>query len=156
MSKSSIKYQTILKVLIGIGIIILLNVVGNYVFTTLDLTEEKRFTLTEPTSELLESLDEVVYVKVLLDGELPAGVKRLQKATKEMLDDFRSHSGYIEYEFENPLDGEVEVVNQRKMQLAKDNIMPSNLIVQGKEEKRELLFYTYAIISYKGLSLIHI
>ncbi len=150
MGQSNLKYQTILKILIAIGIIILINVVGNFIFGTVDLTEEKRFTLTKPTKELLSNLDEVVYVKVLLDGELPAGVKRLQKATKEMLDDFRSHSGYIEYEFVNPLDGEVETVNQTKLTLAKDKIVPSNLIVQGKEEKRELLFYTYAIISYKG------
>lgn len=153
MTQKSIKYQSIAKVLIFIGIIFMLNIIGNFVFGTIDLTEEKRFTLTDPTKKVLKELDNVVYVKVLLDGELPAGIKRLQKATQEMLDDFRTHSGYVEYTFENPLEGTVEKVNENKEFLAKQFILPNNLIVKGKEDKREMLFYTYAIISYKGQSL---
>ena len=131
----------------------MVNIIGNFVFGTIDLTEEKRFTLTDPTKKVLKELDDIVYVKVLLDGELPAGIKRLQKATQEMLDDFRGQSGYVEYSFENPLEGTGEEVNNNKKFLAKSFIMPNNLIVQGKEDKREMLFYTYAILTYKGQSL---
>ena len=150
MTQKSIKYQNIAQVLIFIGIIIMINIIGNFIFGTIDLTEEKRFTLTDPTKKVLNDLDDEVYIKVLLDGELPAGIKRLQKATKEMLDDFRTHTGYVEYKFENPLEGSVEQVNANKQHLQKQFIMPNQLIVKGKEDKREMLFYTYALVSYKG------
>ncbi len=145
--------QAIIQLLLFIGIAIFLNVLGNIFFTTFDLTEEKRFTLTKPTQQLLNDLDEVVYVQVLLDGELPAGVKRLQTATQEMLDDFRSHSGYIEYEITNPLVGNVEENNAAKQELAKENILPTSLRVKGTEDTRQLLFYTYAIVHYKGRTI---
>ena len=151
MSKK--RNQSIIQLLLFIGIVIFLNVLGNFFFTKFDLTEEKRFTLTEPTRDLVSNLDDVVYVKVLLDGELPAGIKRLQTATQEMLDDFRSYSGYIEYEFENPGAGTVAEINARKKELAKDRIYPNNLRVKSADETREILFYTYAIVNYKGRAL---
>ena len=89
--------QSLINLGLFLGILLFLNVIGNFFFTHIDLTEEKRFTLTEPTKKLLKSLDDPVFVRVLLEGEFPAGFKRLQNSTKEILDDFRSVSGYIEY-----------------------------------------------------------
>lgn len=152
MAKSK-RNQSIVQLLLVIGIAIFLNILGNAFFATLDLTEENRFTLTKPTKQLLNDLDEVVFVQVLLEGELPAGIKRLQKATKEILDDFRSQSGYIEYEFINPSEGTVDDINKVREELAKDGITPTNLRVKGTDETREILFYTYAIVNYKGRSI---
>ncbi len=151
MSKK--RNQSLVQLFLFIGIIIFLNILGSFFFGKLDLTEEKRFTLTQPTRQLLTDLDDVVYIKVLLDGELPAGIKRLQNSTLEMLDDFRSYSGYIEYEFENPSEGSTSEINARRKELAKDNIYPNNLRVKSADETRELIFYTYAVLNYKGRSL---
>ena len=84
--------QSILQFGLFCGIVFFVNILANSFYGHLDLTEEKRFTLTRPTKEMLRGLKERVYVEVLLEGEFPAGFKRLQTATRELLDDFRSES----------------------------------------------------------------
>ncbi len=147
------KGQAILQGILFLGIVIFLNILGSYFFTTIDLTEEKRFTLTEPTKELLQNLDEIVDVRVLLAGEFPAGFKRLQRSVNELLEDFRSVSGYIEYSFDDPSLGSTEQINQLRENLAKDGIEPINLRLRSSGETTEKLIYPYAIFNYKGRSI---
>ena len=115
-----------------------------------DLTEEKRYTLTEPTKELLGRVDDVVDVRVLLEGDFPSGFKRLQSAVRDMLDDFRSQSKYIEYTFEDPSIGDTEEVNERRKILAEQGIIPTNLLLKASGEKTQKLIYPYAIFHHKG------
>ena len=97
------KRQDIINLIAGVAVIILLNYVASFVFYRFDLTSEKRYTLSEPTKNILQNLDDVVFIKVYLEGDFPAGFKRLHDETKEMLDEFRAYSnGNLEYEFINP------------------------------------------------------
>ena len=147
--------QSILNLVLVIGIAIGLNVIGNHFYGYLDLTEEKRYTLTQPTQNLLQNLDDVVYVNVLLEGEFPAGFKRLQKATREILDDFRSISGYVEYEFEDPIPNSlpVEEKNNRIKQLQNDGLRAKNLRIRDGKEQKTIRCYPYAVLTYKGRSI---
>jgi len=147
--------QSIFNLILVIGIATGLNIIGNFFYTSLDLTEEKRYTLTAPTKKLLKELDDVVYVQVLLEGEFPAGFKRLQKASKEILDDFRSVSGYIEYEFEDPIPKTlpVEEKNARIKQLRNDGLRAKNLVIRDGNEQKNMRFYPYAVLNYKGRSI---
>ncbi len=147
------KLKAIYTFLMTLAIVIVLNVLGSFVYTTFDLTEDKRFSITDPTKKLLNNLKEDVVVKIYLAGELPAGVKRLQKSTVELLDGFKSYSSRIDYEIENPLGGTPEEDNAAKKFLGEQFIFPNNLIVKGAEENRELLFYTYANLSYQGRNI---
>ena len=96
--------QALINLSLAIGIIILLNVlmhsrIGNFpLYTRFDLTEDQRFTLTPATTSLLRNLDEVVFVKVLLQGDFPAGYKRLQESVEDMLLDFQSENALISYQ----------------------------------------------------------
>ncbi len=146
--KGNRKIQAIVQLGLVIGIILFVNVIGNYFYTSFDLTEEKRFTLTSATTETLSELKGEVFVRVFLEGEFPAGMQRLRDATEEMLIDFRSISPRINYSFDNPTDGTVEEVNARKEQLASVGINPSSLNVQGVDEQKKILFYPWALINY--------
>ncbi len=148
MSKK--RNQSLLQLGLVIGIALFLNILGNAFFTHFDLTEDKRFTLTKPTRELLRNLDDVVYINVLLEGEFPAGFKRLQRSVREMLGEFRSQSGYIEYNFTDPSIGSVEDINARRAELAKDGIVPTNLTIKSTEGRQEKLIYPYAKVIYRG------
>jgi len=131
-------------------ILIFVNVLGNSVYNFWDLTEEKRFTLTEPTVKILNELDEVVYVRVLLGGSYPAEFKRLPKAARETLEDFKSESKLIEYQFEDPLVGTIEEVNNTKTQFNEMGMVGMNLGVKDVNEQTEMIVYPYAIFNYKG------
>lgn len=153
MSRSR-RTQALLQFGLFAGILVFVNILANTYYSHLDLTEEKRFTLTQPTKTLLSNLKERVYVRVLLDGEFPAGFKRLQTATKEMLDDFRSESGYIDYQFENPSLGTIEEVNERRKALAEEGIMPFNLRVADLGESSQQLIYPVAVFHYNGRQMV--
>lgn len=153
------KTQALVQLFSLLGILIALNFLGNSrigdfsLYGQLDLTEEKRFTLTPSTRELLFELDDIVDVTILLDGDFPAGFKRLQTATVEMLEDFRSLSPYVQYHFDNPNEGSTEEINQRREALAQDNILPTRLTVNSNNERSQQYIYPWIIFNFKGRSL---
>jgi len=130
------------------GIVLFINILANSFYTHFDLTEEKRFTLTRPTREMLEGLKDRIYVRILLEGEFPAGFKRLQTATREMLDDFRSVSGYIDYQFENPNEGSTDEINARRKALLEEGVAPINLRVSEQGERKQQLIYPVAVFHF--------
>ncbi|MCB9283967.1 MAG: gliding motility-associated ABC transporter substrate-binding protein GldG [Lewinellaceae bacterium] len=171
MSKNSKRNQSITQLVLLTGILIFLNVLGNFFFTQFDLTEENRYTLTKPTIDLLHNLDGPVFVRVLLEGEFPAGFKRLQRSTREMLDDFRgeaqprrdstegmlsywarvfSSKSFIQYEFSDPNAGTLEEINQRREEFRKEGLVPTLFRLKDVEGTEEKFIYPYAIFSYKG------
>lgn len=130
------------------GIVLFVNILANQFYTHLDLTEEKRFTLTKPTRELLKTVDDRIYVRVLLEGQFPAGFKRLRTATREMLDDFRAVNGYIDYQFEDPNQGSTEEINARRKELYEQGIAPVNLSMRDEGESKQQIIYPTAIFHY--------
>ena len=77
---------------LGLAIVLLLIFISGFGFQRIDLTEEKRHTLTPATVELLQDLEDIVYVKVFLTGEFPAEYKRLERSIKERLDEMKAYS----------------------------------------------------------------
>ncbi|MEZ4965472.1 MAG: gliding motility-associated ABC transporter substrate-binding protein GldG [Saprospiraceae bacterium] len=144
----STRNQALLQFGLFCGILLFANILANTFYTHLDLTEEKRFTLTRPTREMLHGLKDRIYIEVLLEGEFPAGLKRLQRATREMLDDFRSESGYVEYQFEDPTQGTLEEVNERRKALAEQGIIPINLRVAEQGQSTQKIIYPEAVVYY--------
>ena len=69
--------------------IILLNMVGSYYYFRIDLTSDKRFTLSPVTNEFLRSLDEPIEVRVYLSGDVNAGFRNLGKAVSDLLNECR-------------------------------------------------------------------
>ncbi len=135
------------------GILILLYVVGQWVSTTFDATEERRYTLAPATKKLLGDLDDRIYIKVLLDGNFPAGFKRLQESTEDMLRRFAQISPQIEYNFENPNEGTLEEVNERRQQYAKDGLVPTKLRVSDQSGASSQYIFPFAIINYGTRSI---
>ena len=147
------KRQTLIQLALFIGILFFVNVLASRFYTSFDLTEEKRFTLTNATKKKLNELEDVVYVKVLLEGDFPAGFKRLQKGVKELLDDMRSESSFIEYSFENPLEDDgrtIEEINAQKKIYSDSGILPTTINIRGSGERNSKLAYPWALIFHNG------
>lgn len=140
--------QRTIQYLFGIAICIALNALAGSIFWQWDLTEDKRYTLTKPTVDLLNNVDDVIYVHLMLEGDLPAGFKRLQRSAKEMLDEFRSENGLIHYRVSDPRKGSIPEMNEIADNLAKDGILPTRLRVRDAGESQEKLIYPYAVFRY--------
>ncbi|HEX8517929.1 MAG TPA: gliding motility-associated ABC transporter substrate-binding protein GldG [Bacteroidia bacterium] len=137
---------------LSILVIVLLNFVASFVFHRFDLTSEKRYTLSPATKTLLGKLDETIYVKVYLEGEFPAGFKRLRNETREMLDEFRTYSNNnIEYEFINPsANPDKAQQNEVYKQLYDKGLQPTNLEVKEASGTSQQVIWPGALVSYKG------
>lgn len=151
--KFSKRIQSYIQLTLLSGVLLFANILSCGVNGHLDLTEEKRFTLTKPTKELLKEVKDVMYVKVLLEGEFPAGFKRLQSSVKELLDDLRAQNGNIEYSFEDQNQGSIDEINRRRKQLAEEGIVPMQLTVKSSGETERKVIYPYAIISFGNRSV---
>jgi ABC-2 type transport system permease protein len=148
--RKKIKYNNSIQLLISLLIIILLNVVSQFLYTRFDLTTEKRYTLSDATKKFLKNLDDVVLFKVYLEGDFPAGFKRLKSETKEMLDEFRAYSKNIEYKFINPSEGkDKKAVKNFYKQLMNKGLEPTNLQVKTNEGTSQTIIFPGAIVSYK-------
>ncbi len=105
-SSSNIRLRSWLQFISAVAGIILLATVSSFVRLRLDLTEDKRFTLSDPSRRVLSGIKNDVFVQVCLDGEMPIPLKKLKRSVREMLDEFRIASGKkIDYEFINPSEG---------------------------------------------------
>ncbi len=112
-----------------------------------DLTEDKRFSLSESTASLIRDVDETIYIRVLLEGQFPAGFKRLKEATKDILRQFHSINANIEFVFENPDEGSVKEINSRREILSSVGINPVNLRIMEEGQRTEKLIYPFALLN---------
>lgn len=141
------------KLLIWLLILIGINYLGSYFFTRIDLTEEKRFTLSDQTINTLDSLEDEITIKVYLDGDLNAGFIRLQKETKEMLDEFEAYADNgFSYEFIDPYTINKDP-NKVFDQLAKKGLQPTNVQINTESGTKQQYLFPGAIIYYQDKSL---
>lgn len=140
------------RFLIALAAIVLLNVLASNFFFRLDLTEDKRYTISPVTKQMLGELPEQVFVEVYLEGEFPAGFKRLQQSVRETLDEFRIYSGgNVRYEFIDPNDITDEQERAEFFQkLAQAGIQPTNLRANESGKQVERLVFPGARVMYKG------
>jgi ABC-2 type transport system permease protein len=156
MKRSKIRNQHIVELVITLVIIILLNLLGSSYYYRFDLTSEKRFTLSPATKEILDSLDDMAYIKVYLDGELPAGFIRMETAIRELLDEFRWYSPVnIRYDFIDPLEEPDPGIRRNiTAQLYKSGLQPTNIQVKQKDgSTMQKIIFPGAIISYAGVDV---
>ncbi len=149
-----LRRAAIVNLLLLLLVVVLLNMAGAFRFFRLDLTQEKRYSLSPATIKLLENLPDVVYVKVYLEGELPAPYRKLRNSCQEMLDEFRAYTNKVEYEFINPSASEDE--QERKaiyMQLSKDGLTYTTPVEEKGAGVSQTLIWPGALFTFRGRTL---
>lgn len=137
--------------IINIASLFILNFILSYYFFRLDLTSEKRYTLSPYTKEFLKNMDDIVYFKIYLSGDLPPEFSKLKKEVKEMLDEMRIINDNIQYEFVdiNSMGNKEDIKNTEK-QLYDKGIIPEQVVEKKQNKTSESLVWPGAIVSYKG------
>jgi ABC-2 type transport system permease protein len=132
-------------------IALIINILANAFTAQVDLTEEKRFSLTEPTKKQLRDLNDVVFVRCLLGSKLPAGFKRLQTETRKTLEDFKSINTNIDFKFEDPSVGGSEAERKQQFEsFAKDGLVPMRLRLVNDDAKTEQYIFPYCEFNYRN------
>ncbi len=152
--RKNLKRNQLLSFAITLIVIVAVNVIGSFVYTRFDLTSEKRYTLSDTSKEILRNLDDYVYFRIYLEGEFPAGFKKLRKETKEMLDEFRAYSKYIDYDFINPSESNDAAERSETYKLLyQSGLNPTELSIQTKEGAQQIVIWPCALVSYQEKEL---
>lgn len=85
--------MALLQLLLLLGILVAVNWLGSVYYARVDLTAEKRFSMAEPTRDLLRNLEDIVAITVYLDGNLPPNLARLQEETLRLLRQWEREAG---------------------------------------------------------------
>ncbi|MCR4659880.1 MAG: gliding motility-associated ABC transporter substrate-binding protein GldG [Bacteroidales bacterium] len=151
VNRRKMKYSQWLEIAAVVAIVASANVIGHYLFARLDLTAEKRYTLSKATKSMLRNVDEPVLFRVYLEGDFPADFKRLQSETKEMLNQFRAYNENIQYEFVNPNNfnnkEEQQIFYQK---LANKGIQPTQIQVGSGSSVTTQILIPAADVIYRG------
>ncbi len=153
-SIKSYKNKSISHFFLLIALLTILNYIASIYYTRIDLTSEKRYTLSDISKETLSNLDDIVFFKIYLDGkELPPGLERLRKNVSEMLNEFKVIGGdNIAFEFINPNESnEKKEKNQLFQELIKKGLNPTNIQQRSDEGVlKQTTVFTGGFAYYKG------
>lgn len=155
-TNKTLKFRGWLQFLSAVAGIILVASASSLIRFRFDLTEDKRYTLSDPTLKVLSSIKNDIYIQVYLDGEMPIPLKRLKRSVREILDEFSIASGRkIDYEFINPAEGSnVQQRNAQFQVLEKKGLNPVDTRAGdaegGSTQKR---IFPGMIVNYNGIEV---
>jgi ABC-2 type transport system permease protein len=132
------------------GTLVLLGLLSQVVYTRFDFTAEKRFTLSPISRTIMDELPKPVTITVYLQGkDLPGGMKRLQQATRDMLNDLQAYSdNRLAFNFVNPLEGLNQQEQEQAMQaMQAQGIEPTNLSVKTDNGISQKVIFPAAMVS---------
>jgi ABC-2 type transport system permease protein len=144
--------NTVTGILLYALIIVAFNFIANEFYFRLDLTKEKRYTLSPSSTDLVNKLDDDLYVTIFLDGDLPIEYKQLRSATRDILNEYRLLSeGKIKFDFEDILadkdikdkEAILKEIFQKGLQIEQPELKPD-------EAPTEKYILPSGIVFYKG------
>jgi gliding-associated putative ABC transporter substrate-binding component GldG len=139
-----------LKSLLGIlTLVLFLNVLSKGYFHRFDLTKDKRYTLSTTSLNIIKQVQNPLYVKIYLQGDLPADFKRLQSETRDLFEEFKAYNKNIIFEFVNPLENEDESMDNIK-ELYLKGLTPINITVDDKGKQSQEMVFPWAIAVYNN------
>lgn len=138
-----------------IAVLVLSNYIAAYFFGRYDLTADKRHSLSDHTTALLQDEDRLkdrLFFKVYLEGDLPADLAKVSHAVKEKLDEFAVYAGdRIQYAFIDPHaeeDADYNLQVQRTLYAA--GIAPCDIEIVKAGNASVKTIWPGALIEYKG------
>jgi gliding-associated putative ABC transporter substrate-binding component GldG len=149
MNKKDFKKDILIKVAIIIGIIVVVNVLSNRVFTRIDLTKNRTYTLAPISKQIVKSLNDKLVVKAYFSDNLPAPYNNVRRQVQDILNDYRSYSGgNLNYEFLNPT-GEGEDSELEK-EASKYGIQPVQIQVVDNDKLEVKKAFLGIVLLYQG------
>ncbi|MEO0507498.1 MAG: gliding motility-associated ABC transporter substrate-binding protein GldG [Bacteroidota bacterium] len=141
------KQNALLKALVALAICIVLNVLAGFAYARFDLTEDQRYTLSEPAREISQTFEGPVIIDILLDGNIPAEFQKLKTETIQLLQSFQAVNPQIQYNLVDPLEG-AETAKQTIMDLQNIGLTPANVTVEEDGKVSQELVFPWAMVNY--------
>lgn len=132
--------------------LVVINVIGHYMYTRFDLTEDKRYTLSQPAISSVQDFENPVIIDVLLDGNLPPEFIKLKGETQQLLEEFASENKNIKFNFVNPLE-EAEASENIIAELSKLGLTPANVTIEENGKVSQEIVFPWAMVNYNNTTI---
>ncbi|WP_418501128.1 gliding motility-associated ABC transporter substrate-binding protein GldG [Flagellimonas sp.] len=139
--------KLLLSALVAIVAVVVLNILARYAYARFDLTEDKRYTLSQPAVDVAQKFDSPVIIDILLDGNIPPEFSRLKTETVQLLESFASKNANIKYNLVDPLEDE-ERAQQTIAELQGLGLQPANVTVEENGKVSNELVFPWAMVNY--------
>jgi gliding-associated putative ABC transporter substrate-binding component GldG len=133
----------LLPVILIIGIA---NAISSFIYTRFDLTEDRRYSISEEAESIVENIDNTIIVDVLLAGDLPVEFEKLRVETQLILEQFATISGNIKYDFVDPLEDESQA-DATLAQLQRIGLKPASVTIEENGRVSQELVIPWAMIN---------
>lgn len=138
------KYKSILFLLLGL---VAVNFLASVYFTRIDLTKDKRYSLSPAAKQIIGDVEQPLIIDVFLEGTFPAEFRRLQMETRQMLEEFSAYNRNIKFNFIDPL-AEGDDANAIAQEFFNLGMTPARLNVQENGKTSEAIIFPWAIANY--------
>lgn len=134
-------------------VLLLVNWLASQFFLRFDLTEDNRYTLSQPAIEIIEQVDRPIIVDVFLEGDFPSEFRKLQSETRQLLEEFQAQNPQVKYNFIDPLEdgGNAEEIATQFYELG---MTPARINVVENGRSSEAIIFPWAMANYGEQSVI--
>ena len=134
--------------------VILINIIFSYINFNFDLTSDKRYTVSDESKKIIKNLDDKIYIKIYLDGNLPSEFEFFKNSMQTLLKNIRSvNSDYFEFDFNNPNIDDTEKKITLFNQLIELGLSPTDIQMNKDNSKITQRIFPGAIVYYKDKTL---
>ena len=120
--------------------LVLLNGLIHNFHSRFDLTQDQRYTLSEVTTDIVDKVDQLLFINVYLEGDFPSEFKRLQIETRQYLEELKAENSRIKIRFIDPEGLDEELVRQ--------GMYPSQLTVEENGKLSNAIIFPWAEVRY--------
>jgi len=125
------------KSFVVFGLLIVVLIASQFIYKRFDLTQDKRYTLTETSNLLLENVNQELQIEILLGGELTGNYRILKNEIQFLLEELKEKNPKVKYRFVDPLE-------MNKSEMEEYGIVA----IPIKTDKGVLNVYPYARLTY--------
>ncbi|PIE83955.1 MAG: gliding motility-associated ABC transporter substrate-binding protein GldG [Bacteroidia bacterium] len=148
--------KKLLRPAVALLAIVIINLAAQSFYFRLDLTADRRYTLSTVTRQLLDTIPSPLYIKTYLGGDIPLDFSRLRLNLNELLEEYRVGAAYqIEVIEEDPHGGS-KPQRQKELQasLMRQGIRPVNVQARdGQGGYTEKLVFPAITLAYRDRTL---
>ena len=148
----AINKNNLKNLLFTICILLIINIIGSQFFHRFDLTQDKRYTLSQTSLNILKEVKEPLIIDVFLKGQFPSEFKKLQTETQQILEEYKAYNKNITFQFINPIENDEE--RDTIMQsFIERGLTPVNVTIEDKGKQTQEVVFPWAIATYNGRSV---
>ena len=154
MNRKELRRKHFAQIVVVVVLVVLVNYFAGIRFFRLDLSSDNRFMLNKNSREIVKNIDDIVFIRVFLDGDLPSDLIRFRQSIRDLLLELKAYANrHIEFEFVNLYaEPDPQIRNSMMQNLADKGLRVTDIRIKDAEGGYSTkIIFPGAIISYKGV-----